>query len=73
MPAVWDNKRALDDYYVKILWAIIEVMTPISWKLESRSSSEREYRGFPSVLSVLSYMLKVSVRTPKETVASVDS
>jgi myo-inositol-1-phosphate synthase len=82
MPAVGDNKRALDEYYAEIfmgghqtislfnvcedsllaspliidLVLVAEMMTRISWRLESE---ERDYRGFHSVLSVLSYMLKV--------------
>ena len=82
MPAVGDNKRALDEYYAEIfmgghqtismfnvcedsllaspliidLVLVAEMMTRISWKLESQV----DYKGFHSVLSVLSYMLKVS-------------
>lgn len=84
MPAVGDNKRALDEYYAEIfmgghqtislfnvcedsllaspliidLVVIAEMMTRISWK--SESLGVKEYKGFHSVLSVLSYMLKVS-------------
>ena len=83
MPAVGDNKRALDEYYAEIflgghqtismfnvcedsllaspliidLVLIAEVMTRISWKL----ASQEDYKGFHSVLSILSYMLKVSI------------
>lgn len=84
MPAVGDNKRALDEYYAEIfmgghqtislfnvcedsllaspliidLVLVTEMMTRISWKLEG--DGEANYKGFHSVLSVLSYMLKVS-------------
>lgn len=83
MPAVGDNKRALDEYHAEIflgghqtismfnicedsllaspliidLVLIAEVMTRISWKTEGES----QYKGFHSILSVLSYMLKVSL------------
>jgi myo-inositol-1-phosphate synthase len=86
MPAVGDNKRALDEYYAEIfmgghqtislfnvcedsllaspliidLVIIAEMMTRISWRLDSVGDSAREYKGFHSVLSILSYMLKVS-------------
>ena len=79
MPAVGDNKRALDEYYAEIfmgghqtislfnvcedsllaspliidLVLIAELMTRVSWK-----SADGEYKGFHSVLSILSYMLK---------------
>ena len=79
MPAVGDNKRALDEYYAEIfmgghqtislfnvcedsllaspliidLVLIAELMTRVSWKTEGG-----EYKGFHSVLSILSYMLK---------------
>ena len=85
MPAVGDNKRALDEYYAEIfmgghqtislfnvcedsllaapliidLVLVAEMMTRISWKLESQGPSSEDYKGFHSVLSVLSYMLKV--------------
>jgi myo-inositol-1-phosphate synthase len=81
MPAVGDNKRALDEYYAEIfcgghqtisifnvcedsllaspliidLVLVTEIMTRISWK----SEVVQNYKGFHSVLSVLSYMLKV--------------
>lgn len=84
MPAVGDNKRALDEYYAEIfmgghqtislfnvcedsllaspliidLVLVTEMMTRISWKLEG--DGDKTYKGFHSVLSVLSYMLKVS-------------
>ena len=83
MPAVGDNKRALDEYYAEIfmgghqtislfnvcedsllaspliidLVLIAEIMTRVSWK---RAHGDEDYKGFHSVLSVLSYMLKVS-------------
>ncbi|OBT45743.1 myo-inositol-1-phosphate synthase [Pseudogymnoascus sp. WSF 3629] len=79
MPAVGDNKRALDEYYAEIfmgghqtislfnvcedsllaspliidLVLIAELMTRVAWKTEGG-----EYKGFHSVLSILSYMLK---------------
>ena len=82
MPAVGDNKRALDEYYAEIfmgghqtislfnvcedsllaspliidLVLIAEMMTRISWKL----AGDEKYKKFHSVLSILSYMLKVS-------------
>ncbi|KAI9759797.1 MAG: Inositol-3-phosphate synthase 1 [Chaenotheca gracillima] len=85
MPAVGDNKRALDEYYAEIfmgghqtislfnvcedsllaspliidLVLIAEMMTRISWK-----ASEGEYKGFHSVLSILSYMLKAPLTPP---------
>ena len=88
MPAVGDNKRALDEYYAEIfmgghqtislfnvcedsllaspliidLVIIAEMMTRITWKAADRDGAGAEdYKGFHSVLSVLSYMLKVSV------------
>lgn len=87
MPAVGDNKRALDEYYAEIfmgghqtislfnvcedsllaspliidLVIIAEMMTRITWKAESSDGGAvKEYKGFHSVLSILSYMLKVS-------------
>jgi myo-inositol-1-phosphate synthase len=80
MPAVGDNKRALDEYYAEIfmgghqtislfnvcedsllaspliidLVILAELMTRVSWK----SSAGEQYKGFHSVLSILSYMLK---------------
>lgn len=85
MPAVGDNKRALDEYYAEIfmgghqtismfnvcedsllaspliidLVLIAEMMTRISWKIDDG----KDYKGFHSVLSILSYMLKVSLST----------
>lgn len=82
MPAVGDNKRALDEYYAEIfmgghqtisifnvcedsllaspliidLVLVAEVMTRISWKTDGAA----DYKGFHSVLSILSYMLKAS-------------
>lgn len=81
MPAVGDNKRALDEYYAEIfmgghqtismfnvcedsllaspliidLVLLAELMTRVEWKTEGES----KYKSFHSVLSVLSYMLKV--------------
>ncbi|EAW11734.1 inositol-3-phosphate synthase INO1 [Aspergillus clavatus NRRL 1] len=86
MPAVGDNKRALDEYYAEIfmgghqtislfnicedsllaspliidLVVIAEMMTRISWK----SAEEADYKGFHSVLSILSYMLKAPLTPP---------
>ena len=80
MPAVGDNKRALDEYYAEIfmgghqtisifnvcedsllasplivdLVLVTEMMTRITWKTDG------DFKGFHSVLSILSYMLKVS-------------
>ena len=85
MPAVGDNKRALDEYYAEIfmgghqtislfnvcedsllaspliidLVLVAEMMTRISWKAE-----DGEYKGFHSVLSILSYMLKAPMTPP---------
>lgn len=89
MPAVGDNKRALDEYYAEIfmgghqtislfnvcedsllaspliidLVLIAEMMTRISWKAESDGANTKDYKGFHSVLSILSYMLKVESLT----------
>ena len=86
MPAVGDNKRALDEYYAEIfmgghqtislfnvcedsllaspliidLVVVAEMMTRISWKVSSDDASSKDYKGFHSVLSILSYMLKAS-------------
>ncbi|RYP63155.1 hypothetical protein DL770_009447 [Monosporascus sp. CRB-9-2] len=87
MPAVGDNKRALDEYYAEIflgghqtisifnvcedsllaspliidLVLVTEMMTRIKW----RSTAEGEdYKGFHSVLSILSYMLKAPLTPP---------
>ena len=85
MPAVGDNKRALDEYYAEIfmgghqtislfnvcedsllaspliidLVVIAEMMTRISWKVDDGVGTGK-YKAFHSVLSILSYMLKVS-------------
>jgi myo-inositol-1-phosphate synthase len=82
MPAVGDDKRALDEYYAEIfldghqtislfnvcedsllaapliidLVLVAEMMTRVQWKA---GGDEGKYAGFHSVLSVLSYMLKV--------------
>lgn len=87
MPAVGDNKRALDEYYAEIflgghqtisifnvcedsllaspliidLVIVAEMMTRISWK---KTEGAEAYRGFHSVLSVLSYMLKAPLTPP---------
>ncbi|KAK5097762.1 Myo-inositol-1-phosphate synthase [Exophiala xenobiotica] len=86
MPAVGDNKRALDEYYAEIfmgghqtisifnvcedsllaspliidLVVLAEMMTRIKWRV----SGTEEYKGFHSVLSILSYMLKAPVTPP---------
>lgn len=91
MPAVGDDKRALDEYYAEIflgghqtislfnvcedsllaapliidLVLITELMTRVSWK----SPGEDKYKGFHSVLSILSFMLKVS--SPKSSVTNL--
>ncbi|KAL8660275.1 MAG: hypothetical protein Q9202_006710 [Teloschistes flavicans] len=91
MPAVGDNKRALDEYYAEIfmgghqtislfnvcedsllaspliidLVIIAEMMTRITWKAESSDGgAAKEYKGFHSVLSILSYMLKAPLTPP---------
>ncbi|KAL8989285.1 MAG: hypothetical protein Q9177_001795 [Variospora cf. flavescens] len=91
MPAVGDNKRALDEYYAEIfmgghqtislfnvcedsllaspliidLVIIAEMMTRITWKSESGDgAASKEYAGFHSVLSILSYMLKAPLTPP---------
>lgn len=87
MPAVGDNKRALDEYYAEIfmgghqtisifnvcedsllaspliidLVVVAEMMTRISWK---QAEGSDDYKGFHSVLSVLSYMLKAPLTPP---------
>ncbi|KAI1639031.1 myo-inositol-1-phosphate synthase [Biscogniauxia mediterranea] len=86
MPAVGDNKRALDEYYAEIflgghqtisifnvcedsllaspliidLVLVTEMMTRIQWK----QSNSAEFKGFHSVLSILSYMLKAPLTPP---------
>ncbi|KAL8872774.1 MAG: hypothetical protein Q9174_001650 [Haloplaca sp. 1 TL-2023] len=91
MPAVGDNKRALDEYYAEIfmgghqtislfnvcedsllaspliidLVIVAEMMTRISWKANSSDgAATKEYKGFHSVLSILSYMLKAPLTPP---------
>ncbi|KAI9705120.1 MAG: Myo-inositol-1-phosphate synthase [Candelina mexicana] len=91
MPAVGDNKRALDEYYAEIfmgghqtislfnvcedsllaspliidLVVIAEMMTRISWKAHSDDGiASNDYKGFHSVLSILSYMLKAPLTPP---------
>ena len=92
MPAVGDNKRALDEYYAEIflgghqtisifnvcedsllaapliidLVIVAEMMTRISWRDHSEGEQQGEWKGFHSVLSVLSYMLKAPL-TPTGT------
>ncbi len=86
MPAVGDNKRALDEYYAEIfmgghqtisifnvcedsllaspliidLVILAEMMTRINWRI----SGTEQYKGFHSVLSILSYMLKAPMTPP---------
>ncbi|MCJ1358046.1 MAG: Myo-inositol-1-phosphate synthase [Icmadophila ericetorum] len=91
MPAVGDNKRALDEYYAQIfmgghqtismfnvcedsllaspliidLVVISELMTRVSWKASSINGvGSEDYKGFHSVLSILSYMLKAPLTPP---------
>ncbi|KAI9855154.1 MAG: Myo-inositol-1-phosphate synthase [Vezdaea acicularis] len=91
MPAVGDNKRALDEYYAEIfmgghqtislfnvcedsllaspliidLVLIAEMMTRISWRVHTGdATSAKGYKGFHSVLSILSYMLKAPLVPP---------
>ncbi|KAL8779941.1 MAG: hypothetical protein Q9213_006704 [Squamulea squamosa] len=91
MPAVGDNKRALDEYYAEIfmgghqtislfnvcedsllaspliidLVIVAEMMTRITWKAQSSDgAATKEYKGFHSVLSILSYMLKAPLTPP---------
>jgi myo-inositol-1-phosphate synthase len=91
MPAVGDNKRALDEYYAEIfmgghqtislfnvcedsllaspliidLVIIAEMMTRITWKASASDGPDgKDYRGFHSVLSILSYMLKAPLTPP---------
>ncbi|ORY59620.1 myo-inositol-1-phosphate synthase [Pseudomassariella vexata] len=88
MPAVGDNKRALDEYYAEIflgghqtisifnvcedsllaspliidLVLVAEMMTRIQWRVSSEE--DKDYKGFHSVLSILSYMLKAPLTPP---------
>lgn len=90
MPAVGDNKRALDEYYAEIfmgghqtislfnvcedsllaspliidLVVLAEMMTRIQWKASTNESADKDYKGFHSVLSILSYMLKAPLTPP---------
>ena len=90
MPAVGDDKRALDEYYAEIfmgghqtisifnvcedsllaspliidLVMVTEMMTRIQWKARSEEAGVKDYAGFHSVLSVLSYMLKAPLTPP---------
>jgi myo-inositol-1-phosphate synthase len=92
MPAVGDNKRALDEYYAEIflgghqtisifnvcedsllaaplildLVIVAELMTRVSWRETATDGAAGEWKGFHSVLSVLSYMLKAPL-TPSGT------
>ena len=88
MPAVGDNKRALDEYYGEIflgghqtisvfnvcedsllaspliidLVLVTEMMTRIQWR--EHGAADAEWKGFHSVLSVLSFMLKAPLTPP---------
>jgi myo-inositol-1-phosphate synthase len=88
MPAVGDDKRALDEYYAEIflgghqtisifnvcedsllaspliidLVLVTEMMTRIQWKASDEAS--KDFAGFHSVLSILSYMLKAPLTPP---------
>lgn len=90
MPAVGDNKRALDEYYAEIfmgghqtismfnicedsllaspliidLVVLAELMTRIEWRSDKGSSDNEGFKGFHSVLSILSYMLKAPLTPP---------
>ncbi|CAJ2503110.1 Uu.00g105040.m01.CDS01 [Anthostomella pinea] len=92
MPAVGDNKRALDEYYAEIfmgghqtisifnvcedsllaspliidLVLLAEMMTRIQWRARANSAEAEsaEFKGFHSVLSILSYMLKAPLTPP---------
>ncbi|KAI8230136.1 Inositol-3-phosphate synthase [Colletotrichum sp. SAR 10_99] len=91
MPAVGDNKRALDEYYAEIfmgghqtislfnvcedsllaspliidLVLVAEMMTRIQWKaVSSDGAATKDFKGFHSVLSILSYMLKAPMTPP---------
>jgi myo-inositol-1-phosphate synthase len=92
MPAVGDDKRALDEYYAEIfldghqtislfnvcedsllaspliidLVLVAEMMTRVQWKAHSAEGSDAKYNSFHSVLSVLSYMLKVCGSAPAQ-------
>ena len=43
------------------LCIVTEMMTRISWKTHSTTGATTKYKGFHSVLSILSYLLKVSL------------
>lgn len=90
MPAVGDDKRALDEYYAEIflgghqtislfnvcedsllaspliidLVLVTEMFTRIQWKASNGDASTKDFGGFHSVLSVLSYMLKAPLTPP---------
>ncbi|RYO95542.1 hypothetical protein DL764_007664 [Monosporascus ibericus] len=93
MPAVGDNKRALDEYYAEIflgghqtisifnvcedsllaspliidLVLVTEMMTRIKWRSTAKGE---DYKGFHSVLSILSYMLKAPLTPPSTPVVN---
>lgn len=91
MPAVGDNKRALDEYYADIfmgghqtisifnvcedsllaapliidLVLVTEMMTRIKWRHHTADAiSNKSFKNFHSVLSVLSFMLKAPLTPP---------
>ncbi|GAP84674.1 putative myo-inositol-1-phosphate synthase [Rosellinia necatrix] len=90
MPAVGDNKRALDEYYAEIflgghqtisifnvcedsllaspliidLVLVTEIMTRIQWQACGSEATDDDFKGFHSVLSILSYMLKAPLTPP---------
>jgi len=43
---------------------ITEMMTRISWKASGGENDTQDYKGFHSVLSILSYMLKAPLTPP---------
>jgi myo-inositol-1-phosphate synthase len=43
---------------------LAELMTRISWKSSSQGVATKDYKGFHSVLSILSYMLKAPCVPP---------
>jgi myo-inositol-1-phosphate synthase len=43
---------------------IAEMMTRVSWKVDADGTGSEDYRGFHSVLSILSYMLKAPLTPP---------
>ncbi|KAI1820588.1 myo-inositol-phosphate synthase [Xylaria intraflava] len=90
IPAVGDQKRALDEYYSEIflgghqtvsifnvcedsllaspliidLVIVTEIMTRIQWRAHTDAAEDDDFKGFHSVLSILSYMLKAPLTPP---------